>query len=112
MGNNEKIKSISRYMKRRALALCSFLLIALFLSQFTVLAILGTKGTEVSRLRQERSYYRLQNEKLRAEIDSARTLLAIESDINELFDLKTAVVRPLDVSIYSKSDDLVGLEYP
>lgn len=101
-------KRISNFLNRHFVVASLVLVVALFIAQFVVLAAVGTQGTEVSRVRQEKDYYRIENERLRAEIDSVRTLSQIEEGLDEVFDLQAAKIKPVEVS--NNLED-VGLDY-
>ena len=102
-------KRIATFLNRHFVVASLVLIVALFIAQFVVLAAVGTQGTEVSRVRQEKDYYRIENERLRAEIDGIRTLANIEEGLDEVFDLQAAKVKPVEVSDNTWED--VGLDY-
>ncbi len=78
------------------------LLVGIFvLVQFTILATLGTKGAEIAGIRKEMNDLRLQNEQIRAEIDKAKTLAQIETDIYDNYNISRSDVT----KIYASSND-------
>lgn len=79
--DNNIIKKISRNFAM----ICILLVVAIFSAQFIILATLGSRGTEVSRVRDEKEYFRLENERLRAEIDRSRTLEKIEPGVQQIY---------------------------
>lgn len=104
--------NLIRKVKKNFALICTVLVVALFISQFAVLATLGTQGSEVSRIRQVKEAYRLENEKLRAKIDGVRTLDQIEQGIQQIYGNSLQKVQPRDVTSQAIEDlDSVGLNY-
>jgi hypothetical protein len=81
-------------IKRHFVVICIALVVALFVSQFLVLATLGAQGTEVSRVRMTKESYRLENEKIRAKIDSVRTLESIEKGLQQIGGTELKPIQP------------------
>ncbi len=73
------------------------LTIALFVTQFAVLATVGVKGSEVSEIRTEKEELRLEIDRIRAQIDSAKTLGKIEKDLDVVFQDGAIASKPIEI---------------
>lgn len=99
---------VASSLRKHTVAICGLLIASLFISQFVVLATLGTKGGEVSRVRNEKDEIRINNERIRAEIDNAKTLSNIENGLDTLFNLQNTNVKsvPIAAGAISEVDSL------
>ena len=91
------ISSINRHL---------FLILAMLagvfvVSQFLILATVGTKGAEITAIRHEKEELRIDNEALRSDTDKVKTLAEIEGDVEELFELVPASVETLQAAGYA-----------
>lgn len=78
--------------------------------RFTVLANIGAQGTAVTRVRGEKESIRLENEMLRAQIDSIRTLDQVQKGIDQVFGQSGKKVAPKQITTSSSEDyDLLSL---
>lgn len=78
--------------------------------RFSVLANIGAQGGAVTRIRAEKESTRLENELLRAQIDSIRTLDQVQKGIDQVFGQGARKVTPTQITTSSLEDyDLLGL---
>lgn len=76
MENNKTDKKLK--LSRVTITASAVLVVILLLTQIVILAVVGTKGSEISEIRQEQQFIRLTNEKIRADINSQKTLSQVE----------------------------------
>lgn len=82
-------------------------LVLIFVSaQFMILALVGTKGAEITGIRQQKDELRVQNEYLNAEIDKARTSAQIQNGLDQNFDLQATNVNIVRVDTPTQANAL------
>lgn len=97
-----KISSLNKHSVKFIVAL-----ILLFVAaQFTVLALVGTKGAEITSIRQQKDQLRVENEYLNAEIDKARTLAQIQNGLDQNFDLQPTNVNIVHIDTPTQANAL------
>jgi hypothetical protein len=87
------IRSINKHL----VLILAILGVLFVISQFMILATVGVKGADITKFRAEKEELRIENESLRAEIDSAKVLGQIEAGLQETFDLtqkQVETIRP------------------
>lgn len=90
--------SLSKSINRQMLFVLGGLVLVFIAAQFTILATLGTKGGEIASIRMDMNDLRIQNESLRADIDKAKTVENIQSNITQVMDLYPVAVEKITVS--------------
>ena len=95
MENKKTVKSIN--INSLVTKGTAVMVVVLLMTQFVVLAVVGTKGSEITDMRQDQQQIRLENESLRAKINSQRTLAEVE-EIKSSEGLVTQQVKKLNWS--------------
>lgn len=73
-------------------------------SRFIVLANIGAQGSAVTRVRAEKESIRLENETLRAQIDSIRTLEQVQKGIDQVYGQGASRTSPRQITTSSLED--------
>jgi phage shock protein PspC (stress-responsive transcriptional regulator) len=88
-------KALSVRHQFAVLAVLSF--VALVIAQFFILSSLGTKGPEITSIREQKAELREEIESLQASIDEAKTLKNIENGLAETFHLEPKAIKTVTV---------------
>lgn len=92
----EKQNQIVTSINKHFVVIAVVLVITLFITQFVVLATVGTQGASISQIQAEKDFYRIENARLRAEIDSAKTLGRLAENEHLLDGLEQKNVEVID----------------
>jgi hypothetical protein len=92
---NQKRKISFNRLNKRLFILFIGLLFTFFISQITITSFLGTKSSEIERIRREKDSLRLENEILTSKIDEAKSLEKASDTISK-YQLQEKVVNLLE----------------
>jgi hypothetical protein len=85
------------------------LVVVMLSTQLLSLALLGTKGNEISSIRREQDEYRQLISSTRADIDSVRTLAYIQTGMKVVFPAATTKQEPININLARTDGDTLGL---
>lgn len=102
----DKQHNLIRSLTRQFSTIAAVLIVALVVAQFGILAVLGTRGTQIEQIRAEKDALRVENEYLLSQIDEARTGEKLTASISNLGlrPARVVTLEPLDSGQLASAD--------